>query len=350
MRIGLLLNSNNKLNSYAEKYKDILDLNNIQYCLIDSNSPTIIEDIRACSHILFRHSQGDTDMLIYETIFHIAHNVLDVKCYPNYETYWPYENKVKEYYLLKSNGFPIIDSNPFWNYHHAFEYLRSAQYPLVAKLPKGAGSKNVVIVNSANEGEAIIKQVFRNGVKPHALRSKSNLASLSKAGVMFYSRAKLKSMLKSIGLLTDKREFPEWQIQKDSILFQTFMPDNKFDTRVTIIGDRALAFRRFVREDDFRASGSGSFDLSPEAIDQRCIEIAFGISKRLNFDTMAYDFIYDRDHRPVINEISYCFVDWVVEKCPGFWDDTLTWHEGHYWPQYFQVSDFLKLTNMKQIR
>lgn len=341
MKIGLLLNSNNRLCTYSEKYKDILIRNNVPFILIDPNSDSLWEEIKACSHLLFRHSQGDTDKIIYETIFNIAQNIFRVKCWPNFETFWPYEDKVKEYYLLKSYDFPIIDSHIFWNFNQADIFLKQSQFPVVAKLSKGAGSSNVVVINSASEGKKIINQVFKKGVKSKGLKSESNLFSFSKLGIKKYSRDKLKSSLINTGIIKDKSEYPEWQIQKDAIIFQKFLPNNKFDTRVTVIGNRAIAYRRFVRPNDFRASGSGNFDIDPNKINMRCIQIALNISKKLNFNTMAYDFIYDENKKPYINEISYCFVDWMVESCPGFWDEKLEWHIGQNWPQNYQLEDFL---------
>lgn len=341
MQIGLLLNSDNKLCAYSEKYREILSRNNISYALIDPNSNTLLDEIKACTHLLFRHSQGDTDKLIYETIFNIAQNVLGVKCWPNYETYWPYEDKIKEYYLLKSHSFPIVDSHVFWNFSKAEDFLKSTRFPIVAKLPKGAGSSNVVIVDSIKEGKKIISQVFKNGVKSRGLKNNSNLFSLSKQGLLKYSKAKLKSILLDIGVLKNKINYPEWQIQKDIILFQKFLPGNTHDTRVTVIGNSAFAYRRFVRPNDFRASGSGNFNTDPVEIDKRLVEIAFKVSAKLNFVTMAYDFIYDETKKPFINEISYCFVDWMVENCPGYWDKNLEWHDVQKWPQLCQLEDFL---------
>jgi len=349
MKVGLLLNSNNKLNSYSEKYMELLKKNSIPFILIDPNSNILFEEIKSCTHLLFRHSQGDTDIKIYESIFNIANNIFHINCYPNFETYWQYEDKIKEYYLLKSYNFPIIDSFIFWNYDPAEAFLTNANFPIVAKLPKGASSSNVVIVNSFKDGKKIINQVFNKGVKTSGLKSNSNLASITKTGFKKYIKSFLKSNLISIGILKDTSDYPEWQIQKDSILFQKYLPNNSFDTRVTVIGKRAFAFRRFVRKNDFRASGSGNFDLDPKRIDIQCIKIALNISKELNFDTMAYDFIYDENNLPYINEISYCFVDWVVQKCPGYWDETLIWNQEEDWPQFFQLTDFLQINNLKTI-
>src|SRR5574340_29644 len=150
MRIGLLLNSDNKLCSYSETFMEIIIRNNLPFVLIDPNSDFLLDEIKTCSHLLFRHSQGDTDKLIYDSIFNIAQNTFHIKCWPNFETFWPYEDKIREFYLLKSHGFPIIDSHIFWNYSQAESFIEKARFPIVAKLPKGAGSSNVVIVNSTN--------------------------------------------------------------------------------------------------------------------------------------------------------------------------------------------------------
>jgi glutathione synthase/RimK-type ligase-like ATP-grasp enzyme len=131
-------------------------------------------------------------------------------------------------------------------------------------------------------------------------------------------------------------------------LFQKFLPNNLFDTRVSIIGERAFAFRRFNRKNDFRASGSGLIDYDKSGIDRRSIEIAFTISNKLRFQSMAYDFLLNEKKELEICEISYTYVDKAVYDCPGFWDKNLDWHEGHFWPQYCQLVDALKLPNLKQ--
>lgn len=317
--------------------------------MIDPNSATLLEDLKSCTHLVFRHTQGDTDPKIYDVIFNIATKVYNIKCLPDYSTFWPYEDKTKEYYLLKSNGFPVVESRIFWNAGPALEYLRKADFPIIAKLPKGAGSTNVIKVSSSAEGIRIIKQVFRRGVKSGGLDSNTNLTSIRKKGLVGYSKRKLRKFLISLGLLTDHSRYPEWQIQKDALLFQRFLPGNTFDTRVTVIGKRALAFRRFVRENDFRASGSGKLSFETDKIDTRCVQIAFSVVKKLNFSTMAFDFIYDEKKNPWINEISYSFVDRFVGLCQGYWDDNLVWHEGSNWPQYYQLSDFLERDDLKSI-
>jgi glutathione synthase/RimK-type ligase-like ATP-grasp enzyme len=347
MKIGLLLNSINKLPPYSESFRKILSVNGIPYKILDPNSSSLLEDLKDCSHLLFRHSQGDTDLKICETIFTFASKMYGIKCMPDFESFWQYEDKIKEYYLLKSHGFPIVDSHVFWNIEHADAFLKQTHFPIVAKLAKGAASSNVVIVKSLEEGQSINRQVFYKGVKAGGLNNGSNLKSLRKAGLTKYGKASLRLFLIKAGIIRDKSYFPEWQIQKDAVLYQKYLPNNPFDQRITVIGKRAFGLRRFVRKNDFRASGSGNVDLDPLNIDTRCVEIAFSISNKLNFSTMAYDFIYDEDNKPNINEFGYCFADYDIEASHGYWDDKLNWHEARNWPQYYQLKDFLQIQDLK---
>lgn len=343
MKVGLLLNSYNRLFPYTEKYRQLLDLNKIPYRLIDPNSRTLLEELRECTHLLFHHSQGDTDLKIYDTVYNIAHNIFGIKCLPDFNLYWQYEDKVKEYYLLKSQDFPVVDSCVFWNKEHADAFIDHAQYPLIAKLPKGSASCNVVLVKSHDEAKRINHQVFVKGVRNGRLNNSSNLRSVWKSGVYRYGKASLRSFLIDRGILTDKMWFPEWQIQKDAIIYQKFLPNNTFDHRIMTVGKRAFGCIRYVRKNDFRASGSGMTDFDCSKVDLRTIEIAFSISGKFNFSGMGYDFIYDEKNKPYISEMGYCYADYIIKDLPGYWDENLEWHEGKSWPQYYELIDFLEI-------
>ncbi len=132
------------------------------------------------------------------------------------------------------------------------------------------------------------------------------------------------------------------------VLFQEFLPNNDFDTRVTVIGNRAYAFRRFNRKGDFRSSGSGLIDYNIVPIDLNFIKIAFEVSKKLGFQSMAYDFLKDQNGNPLFCEFSYTFNDRALYDCPGYWDENLNFIEGHFWPQYFQLIDLLEISDLKQ--
>jgi hypothetical protein len=104
--------------------------------------------------------------------------------------------------------------------------------------------------------------------------------------------------------------------QKGCILLQEFVPDNDFDTRITVIGNLAFAFRRLNRPNDFRASGSGLRDDNPAKIDLDSVRLACQVAERLETQSLAVDVLYRGGER-VLTEISYYYEPWVVQACPG---------------------------------
>jgi hypothetical protein len=136
-------------------------------------------------------------------------------------------------------------------------------------------------------------------------------------------------------------------IQKNYAYFQEFIPNNKYDIRITTIGNRAFGFVRHNRDNDFRASGSGKIDYDLKKIPLECVKIAHEISQKNNFQSMAYDFLIDKNGKPLINEVSYCYVNIAVHNCPGHWDRDLNWHEGNMWPEEAHVEFFTNFINKK---
>ena len=103
---------------------------------------------------------------------------------------------------------------------------------------------------------------------------------------------------------------------QEYVYWQQFIPGNEANLRITVIGDRfAYAFWRNDRVNDFRASGSGRIDFQrpvPEGPLRYCMEL----NRRLNFDSMAYDVLFEGD-RFLVSEMSYAYVDSVLHDAPG---------------------------------
>ena len=202
---------------------------------------------------------------------------------------------------------------------------------------------NVRLIRSASEAKAYVENCFSGSgivIRPPLPKGLRRPLSWTK-----------KMLLRGVqaGPYVCGFRFPDmpdqtyWMPQKNYALFQEFLSGNEFDTRVTIIGDRAFAFRRFNRPDDFRASGSGRIDHDSKAIDLACIQVAFDAARKLKSQSMAFDFMFRGSQKvPVVGEISYCYADWAVEKCSGHWDSSLGWHEGRLWPEEAHVEDFLQ--------
>ncbi len=259
--------------------------------------------------------------------------------FPSTATCWHYDDKLGQKYLLESIGAPLIPTYVFTNPVEAKQWMAGATWPKVFKLRCGASSENVQLVRSLRQAEALCRRAFGAGFP-------------ASAGYLFDAPNRLRhtrtwrEFLEKLGraprslieTLRHRRYAPR---QRLYVLFQEFMPGNDFDTRITIIGNRAFGAIRRNRPTDFRASGSGNCIFDPDQVDQRCIPLAFRVAQQLGTQSLACDFLFDPDHNPRICEMSYCSVASPVYDCPGYWDRKFGWHAGHFWPQDLILQDLL---------
>lgn len=343
MLVGIHKNYLKGYSAYVRCFEAILDYNGIEHVQLGASDSNFWTQVSELNLFIYWWGHANNERLIALTIIPIVENEMGIPCLPNMRTSWLYDDKIREYYLLKQHGFPIVQSWIFWDQKQALSWLDDALFPVVFKLKGGAGSTNVVMVNNKSLGKKLIRKMFRSGVKSGAVpwgtihwKDFSISKTIHRWGGMLIRR------------INPSGTLPDWELHKNYVLFQKFLPNNDYDTRVTVIGDRAFAFRRFNRPNDFRSSGSGRIDHDINQIDMKFIQKAFEVSKAMNFQSMAYDFLYDENGKAAFCEISYTYVDSVVHDCHGYWDPSLSWHEGHFWPQYCQLVDALKLPDLQQ--
>lgn len=340
MLVGIHNNWYNGLDKDTQVYETILDYNGIDTVRLNINESNFWEKVRELDLFIYRWIQIDDHHQIARSIIPVIEKELGVKCFPDTTTCWHYDNKIRQYYLLRGHNFPIVQSYVFYDRVEASRWIKKAKLPVVFKLKAGAGSENVVLIKSTRQGEQIIKKMFGQGIVPtfNGFGDVYNRFKKSYLNFRHFVGQKLKGRPTS--------DF--WQVHKNYVLFQKFLMNNDYDTRVTVIGSRAFAFRRLNRPNDFRSSGSGRIDYDVDEIDLKFIAKALKISRALNFQSMAYDSLYDDNGDVNFCEISYTYEASAVYRCPGYWDEELRWHEGHYWPQYFQLLDALGVSDLKQ--
>ncbi|MDH3380494.1 MAG: hypothetical protein OEQ39_26555 [Gammaproteobacteria bacterium] len=105
------------------------------------------------------------------------------------------------------------------------------------------------------------------------------------------------------------------------------------DTRVIVTGDNAFAICRWVRPNDFWASGSGRISYERENIDLACVELAFKLARKIGSSCTAFDFVRKEDGSLAVHEINYGFTASVYDERPGYWDVDLIWHDDAFNPQ-----------------
>ena len=343
MTIAIHKDRYGRFDPFCEIYEKILAYNNIDSVRVDINDAGFWDTVKTCDAFIYRWIQWDDHHMISQNIIPIIEDTLHVKCLPDSKTSFLYDNKIREFYFLQLYGYPIIKSWVFYDKRKAKQWLKSeAQFPLVFKLKGGASSKNVMLAETQDEAVKLVQTMFGAGVVDFGFWGTTRSKDFNLKKFIRHWGGNLLRRLRS------EDAEPYWQINKNYVLFQQFMPGNEFDTRVLVIGQRAFAFRRRVRKNDFRASGSGLIEFDHSEIDLRCVKLALKISKEMGFASMAYDLIYDTEGNPVVCEISYTVVDTIVYNSEGYWDENLVFHEGHYWMQYFQLMDLLNLPSLKQ--
>ncbi len=330
------------------RYEKILKYNGLNTIRLCSSELDFWEQVKKLDLFIYCWGQWDSERQNAKAILPIIERELAVPCFPNQRTCWMFDDKIREYCLMLAHGFPMAKSWIFWEKDVALRWAKDADLPVVFKLSGGAGSKNVVLIKNRVHLKKMIHVMFDKGISDSAIQSTDSLAP------GYYMRIKRNLAMMKRRLLKQQISHrfisPNWLIHKNYVLFQEYLPGNNYDTRITVIGNRAFGFRRFNRDGDFRSSGSGKIDYDVHSIDMNFVRKAFEMSLKCGFQSMAYDFLYDLEGKNSFCEMSYTYVDTAIFNCPGYWDNNLNWHEGHFWPQYFHVMDALHIPELKQPR
>jgi hypothetical protein len=304
---------------------------------VDVRRADILDQIRGCHGFMWRwnHMQGMSR--IARRLLPVIERELRLPVYPDQSTCWHYDDKIAQRYLLEAVEVPMPKTWVWFDKAAALLWAEGASYPLVLKLATGAASMNVVLVRDRAEAVLWISRLFGRRVTS----LESNQFKMNwKRRVRGFARYLLHET-------PDSCWDDGYEPQSGYALFQEFLPANEFDHRITVIGKRAFAYRRFNRPNDFRASGSGNFCVDPTKIDERMIRTAFQTARALSSQSCAVDGLY-RGQEAVIAEVSYTYVSWMVHACPGHWEligdpctGSLKWHRGQMWPEEAQLQDFL---------
>lgn len=340
MKIGVHPD-NNLGTSFSVRWAEYLKSRGAEVKILNLLACDFVEQLEGCDGVMWRWFHLEQDKQSVKNILYVIENYLKLPVFPNNDTAWHFDEKVAQWYLFRALGVAQPATWIFWDRATAIDWAKTAPYPVVFKLSVGAGSSSVLKIKDESEAVSLINRMFNRGIFPMTMNE-------FRYSLIPKSRRELKETLSrplDACKYVLRNEFPAlpkdwWKPECGYALFQEFLPGNEFDTRVTVIGDRAFAFRRMNRPGDFRASGSGNIDTNPATIDKRCLEMAFEVSREARFQTMAFDFLC-KDGHPTICEISYTFVSSAVQSCPGHWDARLNWHEGQMWPEEAQVEDFL---------
>lgn len=318
----------------STRYSEFLRSFGLDVRWVDVRSANILDQLAGCHAFMWNWLHFDGSERIARRLLPVIERELRIPVFPDQRTCWHFNDKIAQAYLFKSLQIPMPQTWIWFDRKKAEEWASQAHYPLVLKLASGGRSENVRLVSGPREALRWIDCLFSY-----------YLIDLEDGDPSLYGKLRriAATVIKNQGQLRSTGR----EANTGYVLFQEFLPNNRYDTRVTVIGNRAFGFRRFNRPHDFRASGSGNVDTDPANIDEGFVRLAFSTTKKLRSQSCAVDGLY-RGRDLVIGEVQYSFVSSVVYSCPGHWEldgepetGTLNWMAGQMWPEEAQVIDFI---------
>ena len=323
-------------------WKKYCDSRNISFIDINCYDNNIIKQLKqnGITHLMwhFDHNKP-TDILMARNVLYSA-NKIGIKTFPNFNTCWHFDDKVSQKYLLEAIDAPLVPSYAFYSKREALEWLKTdAKYPIVAKLRRGAGSYNVQLIRNYAQAHRYTNKMFGKGIHPTPGFFADTKNKLKVAGNFSGIITRLKKAPNFFKVMySSKKGFPK---EKGYVYFQDFIPNNKEDIRIAVVGNKIWSFKRKVRSGDFRASGSGMIDYNTLNLPKNLLKISFEISKKLNTQSIAFDFVKDSNDNYFIVEISYGYQGDAINNCHGYWDENLNFTEGHFYPEPIIIQDFI---------
>lgn len=325
--------------SFSNRWIAFCDAEGTDYEIVNGYETDIITKLADFDGFMWHFDhQSPTDLLMSRNVLMSAEQ-MGLVVFPSTPTCWHFDDKLAQKYLLEAIGAPMAPTWAFFSKDEALAWLREAEYPLVTKLRRGAGSYNVRLLRDYGEAARRCDAAFGKGINAvpgYFADARTKLRKVANWGVFWGKVKRIPRLM--LRQWTTGKQMPR---EKGYVLFQKFIPDATSDTRVNIVGNRAWAQIRQVRPGDFRASGSGALSGDPSQVDMECVRIAFRVAEAIGSQSMAFDLVIDPAGVPWITEISYGYGTLLIYEFGGFWDRDLRWHAGSMRAEDGMVIDVL---------
>ncbi len=329
----------NSKEGFSLKWIEYCQNNGIEFKIVNCYDNDIVEQLKNFDVLLWHwHHNNPKDILFARQLLYSLER-MGKKVFPDSTTVWHFDDKVGQKYLLEAVDAPLINSYVFYDKSESLNWIKETSFPKIFKLRGGAGAENVKKIDSEKEAIDYTNKAFGKGFlgfnRFHSLKEKVWHFKRDK-NIKFFINI-VKGLVRVFIPHKNHQLLP---VEKGYIYAQDFIPNNDCDIRVIVIGKRAFAIKRMVRKDDFRASGSGNIVYDIDQIPKECLKIAFEVTKKLEAQCLAYDFVF-LNNTPKIIEISYGFNRMGYLDCPGYWNESLEFIKGGFTPEFFIIEDIL---------
>lgn len=327
MKIAILYDSNEIMHStsWSTPWVQYCKQHKLDYEEVNPFLNNIIGKLMTFDIILWHYSNYSfKDMLIAKNILFTLENN-GKKVFPSLKDAWHFDDKLAETYLLESITAPIPKSFYYYDFNAVEKDIKNLNFPVIAKLRNGSGSHNVKKIDNSHQLLGYAKTMFTSGINsaPSLLYKASGNIQSAKNLQTFIKRAK--RIPEFLRTLANARKF---NVERGYVYLQEFVPNDGYDLKVVVVGDKLSFIGRNIREGEFRASGGGSLFYEREKVTKNVIDSAFETSDRLGFQCMGYDYVINKETgEGKIIEISYGFSHQALLDAKGHFDRNGNWFD-----------------------
>jgi len=203
-----------------------------------------------------------------------------------------YKSYIEDILLgLESQGAILIPGFNFFRAHHNKVYMEILRNILLKDIDTGISSKSFGTLEdflkrkNDFEAPAVIKNAEGAGSKGVALiKDSSALVNLpSKISNSFNFKLFVKQLI---------GRWQPFSMNRKKFVIQNFIPNLNCDYKVLVFGSKYYILKRSIKKNDFRASGSGSFDLEPKT-PNGLFDFSEIIFQKLKVPILSLDIAYD---------------------------------------------------------
>jgi glutathione synthase/RimK-type ligase-like ATP-grasp enzyme len=235
---------------YYTKFERFLKNNKIAYDYFYIHSSSWNKDAAKFNVIIWRPMSSPWSLEEAREKIYVLEKYLNKRVYPSYAEVMFYENKILQYYILKNEGFPVIETFISYDYDEVLYWIEKAEYPFVSKLKEGSASQGVSLIRNKRTARGHVEKIFRGG----------------------------------------KSTYWPFLKQKNYVFFQKYVENEGFDLRVIIVDENHIfGYYREIPRGEFRASGMGL--LVKKELPKEAVKIALDITKQLRFTNLSVDFL-----------------------------------------------------------
>lgn len=305
---------------------DYCQQNNIEYVTIDLLRGDTINFVRDFDILLWHFGQYNyTEMLEARSILYSAQK-MGLKVFPDFNESWHFDDKIAEMYALQSVNAPIPESKVFYDMNTFEQWMASnPALPVVGKLRTGSGSHNVKLLKSKSALRDYAKRMFGKGYDPAPSLLYKTTSNVRSSHDWKTFKAKAKRIPEFLRVLSSAKKFPN---ECGYVYLQEFVPNDGYDMKVVVVGDKLSGFYRPVRTHDFRASGGGEFLYDKKMFTDDIIKSAFSVAKALGVQCIGFDYVVNKNTgKGLIVEMSYGFSHTAVLGMGGYFDKNGVWYD-----------------------